>query len=236
MPRQPRVAPGGLIYHILNRSAGRTKLFRTDEDFLAFQRVMLEACELHPIRILAYCLMSNHWHFVVWPKEDGQVSAFFRWLAHTHAMRWRVAHHSVGDGHLYQGRFKSFPVQRDEHLLAVCRYVERNPLSAGIVKRAQEWRWSSLFVREHGPDDLRAALAPWPVQRRAGWIAHVNEPLTRGELLKMETSLKRSQPFGDDAWVARTAGRLHLEHTIRPEGRPPKRREKEVDGAPSRKY
>ena len=67
MARKPRVAPGGWIYHILNRSVGKIKLFRRDEDFLAFERVMAEAMEKHPIRILSYCMMSNHWHFVVWP-------------------------------------------------------------------------------------------------------------------------------------------------------------------------
>ena len=62
-------------------------------------------------------------------------------------MRWRVAHHTVGYGHVYQGRFKSFPIERDEHLLTVCRYVERNALTAGAAKRAEDWRWSSLYVR-----------------------------------------------------------------------------------------
>src|SRR6476661_5608670 len=144
MPRKARSAPGGWVYHVLNRSAGRTKLFRTDQDFLAFQRVMLEALDRHPIRLLAWCLMENHWHFVARPREDGQLTAFFRWLTHTHAMRWRVAHHTVGYGHLYQGRFKCFPIQTDEHFLTVCRYVERNPLTVGAVTRAQDYRWSSL--------------------------------------------------------------------------------------------
>ena len=113
------------MYHVLNRSVGRMHLFGKDADFEAFERVMIEAHQRHPIRILSYCVLSNHWHFVVWPKADGQVTAFFRWLTHTHAMRWRVAHRTVGYGHLYQGRFKSFPVQSDEHLLTVLRYVER---------------------------------------------------------------------------------------------------------------
>ena len=106
-------------------------MFRKEADFEAFERVMVEAHERQPIRILSYCVLSNHWHFVVWPEEDGQLTDFFRRLAHTHAMRWRVSHRTVGYGHLYQGRFKSFPVQSDDHLLGLLRYVERNPLSAG---------------------------------------------------------------------------------------------------------
>ena len=225
MPRQPRSAPGGLVYHVLNRSVGRMKLFRSDKDFLAFQNLLLEAWEKHPIRILAWCVMSTHWHFVVWPKEDGQVTAFFRWLAHTHAMRWRVAHHTVGDGHLYQGRFKSFPIQRDEHLLTVCRYVERNALSAGLVERAEEWPWSSLHARLHGPEELRGMLWPWPVDRPKDWTEIVNEPLSERELERVGVSMVRGRPFGAEGWVGKAAARLKLEHTMRREGRPAKAKE-----------
>jgi REP element-mobilizing transposase RayT len=131
MPRAARKAPGGQVYHVLNRAVGKMHLFGKDADFEAFQRVMIEAHQRQPIRILSYCVLSNHWHFAVWPDADGQMTAFFRWLAHTHAMRWRVAHRTVGYGHLYQGRFKSFPVQRDEHLLTVLRYIERNAVGPG---------------------------------------------------------------------------------------------------------
>jgi putative transposase len=226
MARKPRITPGGLVYHVLNRSAGRFRLFRSHKDFDAFHRILLEAHELHPLRILSYCVMSNHWHFVVWPREEGEVTAFFRWLAHTHAMRWRVSHHTVGYGHLYQGRFKNFPVEQDEGLLTVCRYVERNPLTAGVVPRAQDWRWGSLYAREHGPDELRSILTDWPVPRRADWIAHVNTPLTPKEIARMQLSMKRSRPFGSDRWIERTALKLDLEHTLRPEGRPRKRKDR----------
>src|SRR2546421_672075 len=106
MPRRPRIAPGGRVYHVLNRSVGKMKMLRTQKDFAAFESLLEQALQRHPIRILAYCILGTHWHFVVWPAEDGQLTAFFRWLTHTHAMRWRVAHHTVGYGHLYQGRFK----------------------------------------------------------------------------------------------------------------------------------
>src|SRR6058998_898085 len=150
MPRRPRVAPGGQVYHVLNRSAGRMKMLRNDKDYAAFTALIGEALERHPMRILAYCVLSNHWHFVAWPRHDGELTAFFRWLTHTHAMRWRVAHHTVGYGHLYQGRFKSFPIETDPSVLTVCRYVERNALTAGLVKRAEDWQWSSLWARMHG--------------------------------------------------------------------------------------
>lgn len=197
-------------------------LFRNDADFAAFERVILEAHERVPLRILSWCVMSNHWHFVVWPRTDSEVTAFFRWLAHTHAMRWRVAHRTVGYGHLYQGRFKSFPVQRDSHLLSVLRYVERNALSAGLVKRAQDWRWGSLWVRQNREKSLAGLMCDWPVDRPGHWVDWVNEPINAKEMKRLETSLKRGRPFGDDRWVLRTAERLDLTHTMRPEGRPRK--------------
>jgi putative transposase len=84
MPRQPRAAPGGYVYHALNRAVARLPLFEKDGDFDAFERVLVEAHHKHPTRLLAYCLMPNHWHFVVWPAADGELTAFLRWLTHTH--------------------------------------------------------------------------------------------------------------------------------------------------------
>ena len=223
MPRTARKAPGGHVYHVLNRAVGRMRLFRTDDDFEAFRRVMIEAHQRHPLRILADCVLSNHWHFVVWPKTDGQLTAYFRWLAHTHAMRWRVAHRTVGYGPLYQGRFKSFPVQSDEHLLTVARYVERNAVGAGLVERAELWPYGSLRARLHAEDPTREILAEWPIERPADWVQRVNTPLSAGELNRLRCSVVRNRPFGTDAWTDRTARRLGLEHTLRPEGRPPKK-------------
>ncbi len=223
MPRTARKAPGGLVYHVLNRAVGRMHLFRGDDDFEAFQRVMVEAHRRHPLRILAYCVLSNHWHFVVRPKTDGEVTDYFRWLAHAHAMRWRVAHRTVGYGHLYQGRFKSFPVQSDEHLLTVARYVERNALGAGLVTRAELWPYGSLFARSQPAAPTREILAEWPMERPGDWVDRVNAPLSAGELKRLHLSEVRSRPFGDDVWTDRTARRLGLGHTLRPEGRPPKK-------------
>jgi putative transposase len=198
------------------------RLFRKAADYEAFQDVMVEAYGRCPIRILSYCILSNHWHFVVWPEDDGQVTDFFRWLTHTHAVRWRVSHRTVGYGHLYQGRFKCFPVQDDDHLLGLLRYVERNPVSAGLVERAQLWRWGSLWSRLHGDEAIQALLAPWPVKRPANWTARVNTPLAAKELNRVRLSIERGRPYGGDDWVIETANRLNLKHTIRPEGRPPK--------------
>lgn len=197
-------------------------MMKSDKDFAAMRQIIGEAHERVPIRILAYCLMGNHWHFMVWPREEGEVSDFFRWMTHTHAVRWRVAHGTVGYGALYQGRFKSFPVQRDESLATVLRYVERNALSAGLVKRAEDWRWGSLWVRQNGTDEEKAVLSDWPIERPGDWVRRVNRPLTEKELERLHVSRDRGRPFGDEKWVARMAGKLGLGHTMRGEGRPRK--------------
>ena len=136
MPRQPRAAPGGYVYHALNRAVARLPLFQKDGDYEAFERVLVEALEKHPIRLLSFCVMPNHWHFVLWPQDDHQLTDFLRWLAHTHTQRWHARYHTAGTGHLYQGRFKAFPIQEDRHLYTVFRYVERNALRrAGQTRR-----------------------------------------------------------------------------------------------------
>jgi putative transposase len=209
-----------LVYHVLNRSVGKMKMFRQDKDFEAFESLLVGAHQRLPLRLLAYCVMGTHWHFVAWPREDGELTAFVRWLTHTHAMRWRVAHHTVGYGHLYRGRFKSFPVERDEHLLTVCRYVERNALTAGLVLRAELWRWGSLWARQAGPASLRTILSPGPVDRPANWLGQVNASLTGKELSQLRPCLDRGQPLGSARWFKRMVPHLGLEHTVRPEGRP----------------
>jgi putative transposase len=221
MPRIARRAPGGLVYHVLNRANGRLRLFKKEEDFLAFERVLAEAFERTPIRILSWCMMPNHWHLVLWPERDGQLAQFIRWLTLTHAQRWKHAHAAVGHGHLYQGRFKSFPIESDDHLMTALRFVERNPVRAGRVRQAEKWPWGSCFVRQDRQHDLRPLLANWPVKRPTNWLARVNAPQTPAEETALKLHIARSRPFGSEQWVKRTVESLGLEQTLRPRGRPP---------------
>jgi len=209
----------------MNRGCGRCTLFHTAKDFAAFERVIDYALEHNPTRILGYCLMPNHWHFVLFPETDGELTAFLRRLTHTHTQRWHAFHHTAGTGHLYQGRFKSFPIQEEGHLLDVIRYVERNPLRANLVERAEQWRWSSLWRRERGTEKERSVLSEWPVPRPRDWVEQVNRPETEAELEALRRSAKRGSPFGDATWVVETARALRLERTLRPLGRPPAIRE-----------
>jgi len=208
------------VYHVLNRANGRLRLFKKDDDFLAFERVLVEAHQRTPIRMLDWCLMSNHWHFVVWPQRDGQLTEFFRWLTLTHAQRWKHAHNAVGHGHLYQGRFKSFPIQQDEHLLTVLRYVQRNPVRAKMVPCVQEWRWGSCCIRLDASHALHPLLAPWPVAAADDWLEWVNQPQTADEEANVREHMQRGRPYGQPAWVKRTARTLGLEPSLRPRGRP----------------
>src|SRR5690242_9422729 len=138
MPRAARIAPGGYLFHVLNRANGRMTLFDKEQDYAAFLRCLADALAAEPLRLLCYCLMPNHWHLVLWPRLDGQLGRFMQRLTVTHVRRWHEHRHSTGRGHLYQGTYKSFPVQRDAYFLTCCRYVERNPLRAKLVERAEE--------------------------------------------------------------------------------------------------
>ena len=222
MGRPRRAAEGGYVYHVLNRANARMTIFEDEGDFTAFEKVLLQAVERSQTRLLAYCLMPNHWHLVVWPREDGELSRFIGWLTLTHTQRWHAHRHSTGSGHVYQGRFKSFPIQEDAHFYTVARYVERNALRANLARRAQQWRWGSLYRWLRGSAEDNQLLAAWPLPRKANWVDHVNAPQTEAELAALRRSVRRGSPFGDASWSERAVCRLGLESTCRPQGRPKK--------------
>lgn len=229
MARKPRFCPGGIAYHVMNRTWGGIDLFEDDAAYEAFERVLAEAAEREPtMRLCAYCLMPNHWHLVLWPKSDGQLSRFMQWLSMTHAQRWHAHRRSGGRGHLYQSRFKSFPIQQDEHFLSVCQYVERNPLRAKRVRKVENWRWCSLWTRRNAAGPLHEKLADWPVKMPRNWLALLNRPQDEKELAALRQSRDRGRPYGQPDWTAATAARLSIDSSLRPVGRPKKRADKGV--------
>ena len=220
MGRALRVTAGDAVYHVRNRANGRQALFDDEGDYAAFARVLAEAQQRVPMRLLAYCLMPNHWHLVLWPFGDGDLSRFMAWLTLTHTQRWHAHRHTTGSGHLYQGRFKSFLVQTDAHLLTVCRYVERNVRRAHLVERAEHWRWGSLWRRESRQGSTGLRVDDGPVARPSHWVEWVNAAETEAELRAVRQSVVRSQPFGETSWVEAMVDRLCLHTTQRPQGRP----------------
>jgi len=209
-----------MIYHVLNRGNGRMRLFHKDEDFAAFLRVLGEGLKRYPVDLLTYCLMDNHWHLVVRPRTDESLGRLMGWVGVTHVRRHHEHYRTRGGGHLYQGRFKSFPVQEDRHFLTLCRYVEANAVRAGVVKRAEDWRWGGHYGRQRGGEAL--PLARWPVDRPRNWLALLNDPLDKKELEGVRASVNRGRPLGDKGWVGETARRLGLMFTLRDAGRPKK--------------
>jgi putative transposase len=209
-----------MIFHVLNRGVGRRNLFDQAEDFAAFERVLKETLRVRSMRVCAYCWMSSHWHFVLWPEHDGDLAAFMQQLTNTHVKRWKEHRHETGYGPLYQGRYKSFPVETENYFYRVVRYVERNALRANLVERAEQWRWSSLCPDRRETNS--EILAAWPLPRPFNWIDIVNEPQTEAELEALRHCVQRGTPFGNEDWVATTASRLGLEASLRPRGRPKK--------------
>jgi putative transposase len=220
MPRRRRVSTGGLAYHVLNRAVGRGRLFDADRDYAAMERVLQQTQERFGMRLVSYCLMPNHWHLVLWPREDGELSEFMRLLTVTHTQRWHAHHDTAGTGPVYQGRFKSFPIQQDAHFLTVCRYVERNALRARLVQSAQRWPWCSLAKRDPEPVPWLLEPQEWPVEPPRDWSALVNRPQTPAEEKRLRESVIRGRPFGTPRWTITTAKRLRLKSTLRPRGRP----------------
>ena len=197
-------------------------VFHKPPDYQAFEKVLSETHARLPCRILAYCLMPTHWHLLLWPRADGELSEFMRLLTVTHTQRWHANRRTAGTGPVYQGRFKSFPVQSDEHFLTVARYIERNPVRAQLVERAEDWQWSSLWRRRNATREQRMLLTRWPVEIPRNWRWRVQQPETDAELEAMRCCVHRGRPFGTNRWQTLTANRLTLAHSLRPLGRPAK--------------
>jgi putative transposase len=211
-----------MLFHVLNRGVGRMKLFSKETDYAAFEGLLEQTQESRSMRICAYCLMPDHWHFVLWPRRDGDLAAFMQQLTTKHVRRWQLHRRRVGYGHVYQGRYKSFPLAKEEYFHQLVRYVERNALRAGLVQRAETWRWSSLWRRSSGTPEQKRLLSAWPVASPRNWCKLVNEPQTDAELEAIRRSVARGQPYGGEDWVRRTAEQLGLESTLRAPHRPRK--------------
>jgi len=231
VPRTARIAPGDWVFHVLNRANGHGALFDSPACYREFLQIVAEVAQIDSMRILAYCAMPNHWHMLLWPRHDGDLARFAQRVSLRHTHRWHTRHQTTGRGHLYQARYKSFAVCSDAHLLTVCRYIERNPLRAGLVSRAEQWPWSSAISHTRVGSGLRdgsavrsdhVPLTPLPVDLPAEWTRLLDEPRNEDELEAMRSCVRRGLPFGSADWQAQAAERLGLKLDYGRPGRPPR--------------
>ena len=224
MARPLRITPAGFAYHVFNRANARVPIFVDEKDYLGFENLLAYAVELFDMRLCTYCIMPNHWHLVLWPKEDNALSRFVGWLTMTHTKRWHANHRTNGYGHLYQGRFKCFPIQEDSHFLTLCRYVERNPVNSGLAAKSQDWRWSAMWHRCNSRKGDALPYTNWPVDIPLDWPALVNQILNEKEITEIRRCLERGRPFGDSLWMKSTVASLGLPADFKTAGRPPRKK------------
>lgn len=220
MTRKPRIDVGQEIYHVLNRSVAKQHIFKTPEDYKLFEDVLTETVEITETKLLAYCVMSNHWHIVLQTRNDGDLSTFMKRLSAVHTQRYRSITKTIGQGPVYQGRYKSFIVDQDNHLLSLLSYVERNPLAANLVKNPLDYRYSSLYRRYKGTSKEKEILANWPMEEPEDYLSIIKKPLSNTETEKLERSLQKEVPFGDEAYVLHNAKKFKISNILRGKGRP----------------
>ncbi len=220
MPRTARAAMGGVIYHVCNRGRNGKTLFRSSDDFQAFVELLIEGTAQASVEVFGFCLMPNYWHMILRPRGKRDLSKYMSWVANTHVKRHR-ARYPRSLGKVYQGRYESLPVQKGEDFVQLVGYIEAIPLRARFVQRAEDWAFSSLGCEKK---PARQLLSAWPVDRPERWKKCVNKPLDNSVRGRLEVSLKRARPLGDDQWSAKIAKKTNTEHKLRPIGRPVKKR------------
>src|SRR2546423_3034616 len=208
MPRRRRIGIAGIPHHVINRASRRAVIFGNDEDYRTFEDLLIAATSRFAMRLLDFALMPNHFHLILWPDADLQLSLFMQWLTGTQTQRWHAAHRTTGTGPLYQGRYKAIPIQCDHHFLTAARYVQRNPVRAMLAPRVEEWRWSSAW---HRCNNCNPLLAAWPVPMPSQWLAIANEPIPVDDLVTIRPAVALAWPYGDAEWTREMAERFALQ-------------------------
>jgi putative transposase len=223
MPRLARVDLANEVYHVINRANGRMTIFREEDDYLLFEKLIMEAKELTGVRVIAYVIMPNHWHLILSPIRDGDMGIFMHRLTNSHTRNYHVLTKTIGTGHLYQGRYKSFLVDSDSYLLSLLKYVERNPVRAKLTEKCEDWKWGSSWRRVNGTTKEKKLLDSSPTPIPHGYIKWVNESDKEEELTAIRNSVNKGVPFGKSSWVDAMVAEHGLESTRRLTGRPKKR-------------
>jgi putative transposase len=175
MPRQPRTDIKDIVYHVVNRANARLQIFNEESDYCLFENTLDEGIHKFQMRVLAYSIMPNHIHLALYPNVDGQITKFMHWVTMTFTQRYHARHRTVGTGHLFQGRYKSFPFSDNSQCFQLILYIERNALRAGLVERAELWRWSSLWIRTKASKKQKVLLSDIPFEVPGNYLAIVND-------------------------------------------------------------
>ena len=208
------------MYHVINRANGRQTIFHTKEDYQLFESILADAKDFFTMRILGYVIMPNHWHLILYPHKDGDLSRCMQWITLTHTKRIHARNKTTGHGHIYQGRYKSFIVQRDTYLVQLMRYVERNPVRAKLVRKGENWRWSSLWRRVNGSREQKTFLSDLPVDLPKDYLSWVNEMEDDDALASLRASVNKGTPLGGGSWLDTLLQKYNLSAAMREPGRP----------------
>lgn len=220
MPRVARVDVGDYPYHVINRAVMRLRIFNTKKDYRLFEEILEGAVEETGMRVVAYTIMPNHWHFLLYPQKDGDLGIFMHQLTSTHTRKVKAKTQTIGTGPLYQGRYKSFLIQKDSHFLTVLKYIERNPVRARLSIHAEDWQWGSAWRRIEGTTQQKRLLAVSPVTLPRNYRSWVNTSEPSEALEKLRKSVNKGAPYGTEGWVEKTVKQFNLGATMRNPGRP----------------
>jgi putative transposase len=196
MPRPTRIDIGDQLYHVINRANARLQIFFEKDDYSELERILKKGVEKFQMRIVAYCLMPNHFHLVLYPRQDKDVQKFMQWITLIHTQEWHVEHGTVGTGHLYQGRYKSFLIKKDVHLQSVIRYVERNPVKAGLARLPEEWNFSSAAKRIKNKTN-KEWVSEWPIEMPVDYKSFLYDPSAVDKKIIYPVK-KRGRPFAEN--------------------------------------
>lgn len=216
MPRIPRGDSANGIYHIINRGNMRMQVFNDAEDYEYFLELLRNSAQRDKIAIHAYCLMPNHFHLLLSPEAEGSLSRMMQWLMTSHVRYYHRKNKT--SGHVWQGRYKSFMVEKDSYYIGVVRYIEANALRAGLVEKAEDWIYGSLCARASPNAHLSEPL----VELGDDWKDNVNMTIRTDELEKIRNSVNRQAPLGKDEWQIAVASQHGLLPTLGNRGRPKK--------------
>ena len=218
MPRIARGLADNQIYHIINRGNRRESVYHDKYDYERFLKLLFDSKEKYNIKIYAYCLMPNHFHLVIYTKYSESLSKAMHWISSSY-VRYYNKRYKIS-GHLWQGRYKSFIVQKESYLLTLLKYVEVNPKRAKIVKRCEDYKYSSAYNRINNIED--ELINTPPIDLPVNWDKYINEEESKIDIDYIRNSIERQSPLGEELWQVNIAKKYGLESTLNSRGRPKK--------------